>query len=136
MQSTTLASQESSQHHSDSYATICEAASLEGRHIILGRYIQYPPSIEAGDLVEVDFNVRTIFEDSLYLLVCNGDHFAGGKPYAICRRFQRIPGGLRVDQTGHGQWEDFVPEHWASYQVCGRIKTVFKPAKAISRWES
>ena len=100
-------------------------------HYISGRNCQYPPSVEAGDIVQVDVNVRKIDCDSLYLLICKSDGFAGsGKPHTACRRFQRIPGNIIYDSTGRGDWQPMDKAVTDEFQVAGRITKVFKPAEA------
>lgn len=93
---------------------------LSGRGYVPAADCSYPPAIEAGDVLEVDFDCDRVANDGLYLaeIVENGRCVWRG-----CRRFSRVPGGVRMDSTGVGTW-DAAP---AGLRIVGRVARIFGP---------
>ena len=95
---------------------------LAGRQLIQVHAGLCYPIIEAGNVLDVDFEVRTIRGDGLYLLAETGpDQWFGA------RLFHHTLRGLLIK---HGdEWHDATPEIMARFDVCGYVHEVYKPRR-------
>ena len=100
-----------------------EQAMLTGTLIIPARDCQYSPSVNASDLIQVDFDKREIGCEGLYLLEELNDK---GVTWRGCRRFAKMP-DLRMDISGAGEWMPFpdLSAYWL--RVAGYVEQVYKP---------
>jgi hypothetical protein len=93
-------------------------ARVSGRHFVPATDCSYLPTIEVGDVLEVDFDVGRVMNDGLYLAeVIEHDRCI----WRGCRRFARTPGTVRMDSTGGGEWTA-AP---AGLRIVGRVQRVF-----------
>ena len=95
---------------------------LTGQLVIPAHDCQYPASINACDLLRVDFDKRAIGPDGLYLVeILN----ATGVEWRGCRRFQKMP-HIHMDIRGNGEWVSFsLDAH--NMRVVGYVEQVYKP---------
>lgn len=82
------------------------------------------PEIQAGDVLEIDFDRRQL-GDGLYLLSMH-EHGGASADWLGARRFARMPAGLQVQQGA--EWISATPELMARVRVHGLVRRVFKPA--------
>lgn len=99
-------------------------ANIAGERVISAFACQYPPAIDASDLLLVDFDRRAVEYGALYLVE---EINAGKVVWMGCRRFDRQPGKTIIDVTGQGDWQSFeaLPVDW---RIAGEVKQVFKPS--------
>jgi hypothetical protein len=100
--------------------------SADPKHAIVevsGR--PFPPTIEGGDLVCVDFTHTRLTCDSLYVVIL--DDGASSSPWIGVRRFQSTPDGWMLSEDHSGRPPQLMTQQdlW-SMQIVGRIKQVFK----------
>ena len=100
-------------------------STLYGRHLVPARDCWYPPAVAAVDLLDVDFDQRSITGDGLYLVEILGEERVDWRG---CRRFCTTPHGLNIDVRGDGEWKPI--DSPADYRMCivGRVQRVYKPA--------
>lgn len=92
---------------------------LFGRHLVQVHAGLCHPIIEPGNVLDVDFDVRSIRGDGLYLLQATDSQWFGA------RLFQVVPYALRIK---HGdEWHEATPDIMARYNVCGYVHEVYKP---------
>ncbi len=85
----------------------------------------YPPAVHSKDILLVDFDVKTIQEEGLYLV----EEVKGGKVVWMgCRRFDIRPDCTLMDLRGDGDWRECSPALWGVLRVAGAVRQVFKPA--------
>jgi len=102
-----------------------DAPQCRGVTIIPAHDCQYPPSIKASDLLEVDFGPHEP-RDGMYLV----EHVtACGVEWRGVRRFQRTPDGLSVDETGQGQWKPIRSVQEYGLRIAGRVCRVYRPTE-------
>lgn len=107
-----------------------------GAHIVqAGGDLRYP-EIVSGDVLQIDFDVKTIKHDGLYLIVIHGKD---GSRWRCARRFMRMPGFATGSIVLHGQdvaaegWAPVPDEMMSRIEVFGEIREVFKPASKLGR---
>lgn len=103
-----------------------KAPCADPRHAIVeitGR--PFPPTIEGGDLVCVDFTHTRLTCDSLYVVIL--DDGVLNSPWIGVRRFQSTPDGWLLSEDYSGRPPQLLTQQdiWAM-QIVGRIKQVFK----------
>ncbi|WP_312834470.1 hypothetical protein [Comamonas sp.] len=94
------------------------------------------PEIVTGDVLQIDFDVKSIKHDGLYLIVIRSKD---GAPWRCARRFMRVPSFSSAGIAIHGQ--DVAAEGWAPVpdelmsriEVFGAIREVFKPVSKLGR---
>lgn len=90
------------------------------------------PFISVGDVIEVDFNVRSIKYDSEFLISITD---ADGSQWFGARRFQfRLDGELWIaDPDGFGgvTWHKLSPEVRSTITIYGEVREVFKPVSKL-----
>lgn len=96
---------------------------LSGTLIVPAHDCQYPPDVKANDLLRVDFDMRTVEADGLYLVEMLNPN---GVAWRGCRRFQKMP-HLHMDMSGAGEWKPFSLEA-QGMRVAGYVEQVYKPA--------
>lgn len=97
-----------------------------GRRFIPAGACSYPPAVMPDDVLLVDLDADRVTVDGLYLLERIE---AGVVTWLGCRRFEvAITGGLRVDETGHGDWVPFAGA--AGARIAGRVVRVYRPTDA------
>jgi hypothetical protein len=93
---------------------------LTGRGLVPAE-CEYADVVQAGDVLNVDFDTVTVSKSGLYLLdAINSD----GAAKTMCRRFDRRLDGVSVDETGRGDWRDLLPD--AGLKVVGYVEQVFR----------
>lgn len=81
------------------------------------------------DVLLVDLDQDIVSSDSLYLLERLQD---GAVTWMGCRRLETaITGGLRVDETGRGDWVP-MPDK-GSLRIAGRVMRVYRPTDKVER---
>jgi len=104
---------------------------LSGVHIVPGSIgCCYPPQVDAGDLLEVDFDQRSLSSDGLYLVELI--ETSGGEKWRGCRRFQRKPGEWWIDQSGDKEWSKISSVDAIGLRVVGYVREVYKPSRRIN----
>ena len=99
--------------------------NMTGRLIVPAYDCIYSPSVEATDLLRVDFDVREVNSDGLYLVEELGPR---GVVWRGCRRFARMP-ELHMDRTGRGAWHPLPHPSNVNLRIVGHVETVYKPTK-------
>lgn len=96
--------------------------TLAGRMVVPATACQYPPAIQSTDLLEVDFDAKNP-TDGLYLVE---ELSPKGVEWRGCRRFQRTPDGLAIDESGGGAWRYIASPQSCGIRVVGRICQVYR----------
>ena len=104
-----------------------------GRRLIPATKCFYPPAINFGDLLLVNFDNKGIDRNGLYLLEevskCAAITWRG------CRRFRLKPltNEVWMDVSGDGEWRampDLSPYGW---RVAGYVEEVYSPARSSAK---
>lgn len=106
--------------------TDAEPPMLSGLHIVpcsIGCY--YPPQVEGEDLLEVDWDVKSLRHDGLYLVESVAEKWRG------CRRFQVMPSGWWMDQSGEQEWQHIQSIEAIGLRIVGYVREVYKPSRRI-----
>ncbi len=90
-----------------------------GIRLVPGELCQYG-DIDADCILRVDFNQTVVDRSGLYLVEVVTDD---GVTWMGRRRFDRGLTGLRMDETGAGDWRDVGV---AGLRVVGRVLKVYK----------
>ena len=106
--------------------TSSNSSQLSGRRLIRAEFCQYPPAIEPADLVMVRFDQKRVQWPGLYLFEEIQD---GRVRWMGCRRFDVTPSGVKVDATGHGDWQLFAGHAAATWRIAGYVEEVYKPSR-------
>ena len=92
-------------------------AIVEARHSI------FPPQIEAGDMLCIDFTHTRLTHDSLYVIAFENMPWG---PWIGIRRFQLTGAGWKMSEDASGDGPTVLSaETLQSMQVIGRIKQVY-----------
>lgn len=92
-------------------------AIVEARHSI------FPPQIEAGDMLCIDFTHTTLTHDSLYVVAFTDMHWG---PWIGIRRFQLTASGWQMSDDVSGDGPTVLSAATLqNLQVIGRIKQVY-----------
>lgn len=81
----------------------------------------FPPDIESGDLICVDFTKTEVCCDGLFIVAAGAE----GEEWIGIRRFQLIPQGVLISNRP-GEWEQLAAHVKANLQILGHIKAVYK----------
>ncbi|HEY3433009.1 MAG TPA: hypothetical protein VGK09_10725 [Rhodocyclaceae bacterium] len=101
-----------------------------GERLIRAHDCQYRSLVEPCDLLLVDFDRHTIQYSSLYLV----EEIQDGKVVWMgCRNFDVAISGVKVDETGEGDWKPFAGHAARHWRIAGEVKEVFKPASRITQ---
>lgn len=95
---------------------------LTGTMIVPANSCWYPPAVEPNDLLRVNFNHRSIDQDGLYLVEILDER---GVSWRGCRRFAHAP-TLKIDQSGHGDWQPIQSLAACSMRVAGYVEKVYR----------
>lgn len=79
----------------------------------------YPPQVEPRDILEVDFDVRELQSDGLYLICLPKFGWRG------CRRFQARGDGWYMDNNAKQDWQRLSPT--GDLEIVGIVREVYKP---------
>ncbi|MBB6578973.1 hypothetical protein HNP33_003078 [Comamonas odontotermitis] len=107
------------------------------RLVQAGGDLRYP-EIVSGDVLHIDFDVKTIRHDGLYLIVIHGRDGSRWR-WRCARRFMRMPGFTTGGVVLHGQdvaaegWAPVPDEMMSRIEVFGEIREVFKPVSKLGR---
>lgn len=102
-----------------------DEAAGSGLRYLPATACHYPPAVHSRDILLVDFDVKTIQGEGLYLV----EEVEGGKVVWIgCRRFDIRPGRTLMDFRGDGDWRECSPGLWSILRVVGAVRQVFKPS--------
>lgn len=97
---------------------------LSGHRIFMGTYCQYGDIIKPADLVEADFDRKTIANGGgLFLVEIVED---GRVTWMGCRALSYRPDGVAVDTNGRGEWETFPSLEATGYRIAGMVKNVYR----------
>jgi len=101
--------------------------TLSGRHLVKHHNCSYSPSVEASDVLAVNFDRKTIGPDGLYLIA----YPATGPGSFNCawggvRRFCSEPTGLKIYEGD--KWRPLKKGHGAMV-VIGHVETVYRPVQ-------
>ena len=106
-----------------------EPPRLSGRLVVPADGCTYPPSVQADDLLRVNFDAQAVGPDGLYLVERIGPQ---GVEWRGCKRFARqITGGLVVDENGRGEWRP-ADLHSLDVRVVGYVEQVYRPTRGLS----
>lgn len=110
--------------------TACpELPRLRGRLVVPADGCAYPPSVQADDLLRVNFDAQSVGPDGLYLVERIGPQ---GVEWRGCKRFARqITKGLMVDESGHGEWRP-ADLRSLDVRVVGYVEQVYRPTWGLS----
>jgi hypothetical protein len=82
----------------------------------------FPPEVNTGDLIRVDFTKNRVFCDGLYLIILGRD-----KPDWIgIRRIQNVPGGLQIYNASGKPPQGLDPTQIENIRIVGWIKDVYQ----------
>lgn len=85
----------------------------------------YPPAIHSQDILLIDFDVKNIQAEGLYLL----EEVQEGKVVWMgCRRFDVRHDCTLMDLRGDGDWRECSTDLWSVLRVAGAVRQVYKPA--------
>lgn len=90
-----------------------------GIRLVPGELCQYG-DIDADCILRVDFNQTVVDRSGLYLVEAVTDD---GVAWMGCRRFDRGLTGLRMDDTGAGDWREVAG---SNLKVVGRVLKVYR----------
>lgn len=96
---------------------------LRGRHLIENHRCYYPPEVTAEDVLDINFDRRTIHE-GLYVIAYPGTGERYDGPWHGVRRFQRMPTkGLMIFEGG--KWVPIHDGHRGMI-VLGHVVNVYR----------
>ena len=101
---------------------------LKGRHLIEHHRCFCPPEVTAEDVLDIDFDRRTIHE-GLYVIAypATGEQFGG--PWHGVRRFQRVPAkGLMIFEGD--KWTPIHDGH-RGMTVLGLVVNVYRKTTSM-----
>ncbi|UBB17765.1 hypothetical protein [Comamonas odontotermitis] len=112
-----------------------QLGQCRGLHLLQTHSSLFGDWIAAHDVIEVDFDRRSIKGDAEYLIAFR--HTDDYSWYGV-RRFQfRLDGELWIaDPTIHGEgqtWRIVTPEMLANIEVFGMVREVYKPLSKLRR---
>lgn len=112
-----------------------QLGQCRGLHLLQTHCSLFGQFIAAHDVIEVDFDRRSIKGDAEYLIAFR--HTDDYSWYGV-RRFQfRLDGELWIaDPTIHGEgqtWRIVTPEMLANIEVFGMVREVYKPLSKLRR---
>jgi len=85
---------------------------------------QYPPAVQATDILHVDFEVDAVRSDGLYLVEVLAPD-ASRVEWRGCRRFVVTADGLRLDISGTGEWVTANLDLWGM-RIAGKVLEVYR----------
>ncbi|WLE58363.1 hypothetical protein GIY62_14635 [Burkholderia plantarii] len=89
----------------------------------------YPPAIIESDLIHVDFDVREVRANGLYLVEAVKPGASRLVEWRGCRRFDLRPGGLHMDVSGSGEWIPAALDAW-HMRIAGMVIDVYRSSRA------
>lgn len=109
--------------HAPIAASVIHAPSADRcRAVVAVSGIPFPPLINAGDLICVDFTVTRLVGDSLYVIELH-DVFG---PWVGIRRFQRMSDGWHMSEDRSGTVQLMSRAQLASMRVIGHVVDVYQ----------
>lgn len=107
-------------------------ARMFGRHLLQVHTCLLPGELEAGDVIQVDFDVQQVREDGIYLLRRTD---ADGHQWFGARWFHASLAGLMIREGSEGsqRWQKVTPDLFDRFIVCGMVRDVYKTR---IRWEA
>lgn len=87
----------------------------------------YPPAVQPTDLISVDFDIRNVEAEGLYLVE---EVSASRVEWRGCRRFRIEPGSrsVQLDAQGDGKsWMNFDAATAPGWRIAGRVLEVYRP---------
>ena len=101
---------------------IAQPARRSGVALVLGGLCRYGAVVKPADAVLADFDQHHVTADGLYLLEVVRD---GAVAWMGCRRIAKgAAGGVRVDQSGGGDWMTLASLEAAGLRLAGRVNRV------------
>lgn len=88
----------------------------------------YPPAVELGDVLRVDFTRKTVGPNGHYLIQIQDAY----GDWRGCRHFRRqeLSERLEMDVTGAGEWRSVSSLADLNIDVVGYVAQIYKPAAA------
>lgn len=110
--------------HKPKFDNLCDA-NVFGLRYLPATACFYPPAIQSQDILLIDFDVKTIQSEGLYLV----EEVQDGKVVWMgCRRFDVRHHNTLMDLRGDGDWRECSPDLWNVLRVVGAVRQVYKPA--------
>lgn len=104
-------------------ANVTQPDTMTGRTVLDASFLQYADAIKPGDLALINFDDKRPTA-GLYVMEALE---RGAVAWQGCRRIERTPMGLRVDQTGRGDWQSVPDIEALGLRIVGRVERVYSP---------
>lgn len=99
---------------------------LAGRKLFDADSCQYADTVRPGDLIDADFDTKEVHVGGgLYLVEAVE---SGEVVWRGCRRMIRGPDGIKVDESGRGDWVSLPSLAETGWRIAGIVKHVYRPA--------
>lgn len=99
--------------------------ALRGRAILDGALLQYADAIEPGDLVAVNFDIKSASAAGGLHVVESIER--GAVAWQGVRRIERTATGLRIDESGRGKWVAVTSLDGLLLRIVGVVEQVLRP---------